>query len=374
MCPWIDTTRDRGVVSVDWFQLSTELASERDGKPLQAPAGWKCMLLSPTAVWGERWFVLDSDGNKVATILCSPRSSKIPCKAANVEIANRWLYYDDFRQICDRVLSILPMAIRGVRRVDLCCDFEMSRERYDTLQKLNSGQAYVKGYQQSNVWRQRLGRKYDPDAERSSVVPHDYNVGSPQSAFKWKVYYKWLELKQAPPEGKKPYIVDLWRHMGFNERYVWRCEVSVSDCNQLCGLDGNRLAPFDWYDNRTQLFCDIYSDKFQVRLDEGHKDRRNDKILSFLEVNGGKSIKFALPRSSRDDSDPERRISCKLWKELNEGDTACNPRLASMLRQNLMELLERPANLYAIQNQYGVDVQHIVSVLEGQDMPVLNAQ
>ena len=111
MLAYTDVTTDRGVVSCDWFQLSTELTKPRDGSPLVAPDGWKCLLLSPTAVWGERWFVLDRDGNKVATILCSPRSSKIPCQAANIEIANRWLYYDDFQTITDRVLEILPMAI-----------------------------------------------------------------------------------------------------------------------------------------------------------------------------------------------------------------------------------------------------------------------
>lgn len=363
MLAFTDVTTDRGVVSCDWFQLSTELTKQRDGSPLVAPDGWKCLLLSPTAVWGERWFVLDSDGNKVATILCSPRSSKIPCCAANIEIANRWLYYDDFHAITDRVLEILPMAIKGVRRVDLCCDFEMSQERYETLMALNSGAASVAGYQMSNVWRQKLGQKYSDEPTRPSWVPHDLNIGSPQSAFKWKIYYKWLELKQAPPEGKKPYIVDLWREMGFNEKYVWRCEVSVSDCNKLCSLDGRRIPAFSWYDDRVRLFQDIYTDKFVVRAEDGHADRRNDRILPFLEVTGSKALKFALPRSSRDDSDPERRIACKLWKELNESDTQCNPNLMRMLQTSLMELLERPANVWAIQRQYGVDIQQISDIV-----------
>lgn len=367
MLAYSDITTDRGVVSCDWFQVSTELASQRDGRPLSVPLGWSCLQMSPTAVWGERWFILDSDGNKIATILCSPRSSKIPCCACNVEIANRWLYYDDFHEICDRVFDTIPMAIKGVRRVDLCCDFEMNEQRYQTLQALNSGSASVAGYQMSNVWRQKLGQKYDSEAERPAWVPHDLNVGSPQSAFKWKVYYKWLELTQAPPEGKKPYIIDLWRRMGFNEKYVWRCEVSITDCNKLCNMEGKRLSPFEWYDNRERLFQDIYADKFVIRAEEGHRDRRNDKILPFLEIDGSKALKFALPRTSRNDSDPERRVACKLWKELNESDTQCNPSLTKMLQMSLMELLERPANVWAIECQYGVDIQHIIDVVSSKE-------
>lgn len=363
MLAYTDVTTDRGVVSCDWFQMSTELTKPRDGSPLVAPDGWKCLLMSPTAVWGERWFVLDKDGNKVATILCSPRSSKIPCQAANVEIANRWLYYEDFHTITDKVLDILPMAIKGVRRVDLCCDFEMSRERWETYCRLNDGTASVKGYSMNNVWRQKLRDKEGGKEEKTMWVPHDLNWGSPESTFKWKVYYKWLELKQAPPEGKKPYIVDLWRQMGFNEKYVWRVEVSVQDCNRLNNAQKLRLPPFQWYDDRVSLFRSLYANKFVVREEGGHVDHRNDRILPFLDIEGKKMLWHALPRNSRDDSDPERRIACKLWAELNSADVQCNADLYQNLAQSLCQLLERPKNVWAIERQYGVDIQKISDIV-----------
>lgn len=359
----ISESNDQGVVSCDWFSLSCMMAKPRDGKPLRAPSGWYCLLQAPTAVWAERWFVLDGDGNKIATILCVPRSPIIDCKRCVVEIANRWLYYEDFHDVVDRVLDIVPMAITGLNRVDLCCDFEMSDERYNVYKKLASGAAYVKALRSGAVWWQDIPVKQYGDGNGLERVPHCLTFGGHDSVFKWKVYYKWLELQQAPPEAKKPYIMDLWRDMKFSERHVWRCEVSISGSNSLRDLGQRVIAPFSWYDDRVRLFCDIYSDKFVVRESQGHKDKRNDKVLPFLEVVGSKSIRHALPRSSRDDSDPERRLTCKLWKELMQPEVKCNNNLASIIRSSLMELLQRPANLWILERMYGVDIQEVSAAL-----------
>jgi len=356
-------TTDRGIVSCDWFSLSCMLTKPRDGEPLRAPDGWHCLLQSPTAVWAERWFVLDADGNKVATILCIPRSPIIDCKRCVVEIANRWLYYDDFHAVVDRVLEILPMAITGLNRVDLCCDFEMSDERYETYKKLASGDAYVKALRSGAVWWQDIPVGKVGDGSGLERVPHCLTFGGHDSVFKWKIYYKWLELQQAPPEAKKPYIVDMWRAMGFTERYVWRIEVSVNGSNSLRDLGQRPIVPFAWYDDRVRLFCDIYTDKFIVRANEGHKDKRNDRVLSFLQVDGEKSVRHALPSSSRDDSDPEKRTTCKLWRELMQPDTQCNEILCGIIKQSLMELLQRPNNLWVLQRVYGVDIEDVSKAL-----------
>ena len=356
-------SNDRGVVSCDWFSLSCMLAKPRDGEPLRAPSGWYCLQQAPTAIWAERWFVLDSDGNKIATILCVPRSPIIDCKRCVVEIANRWLYYEDFHAVVDRVLDILPMAITGLNRVDLCCDFEMSDERYSVYKKLASGAAYVKALRSGAIWWQDIPIGKSGDGAGLERVPHCLTFGGHDSVFKWKVYYKWLELQQAPPEAKKPYIMNLWRDMGFSERHVWRCEVSISGSNSLRDIGQRPIAPFSWYDDRVRLFCDIYTDKFVVRESQGHKDKRNDRVLPFLEVVGSKSIRHALPSSSRDDSDPERRLTCKLWKELMQPEVQCNENLSNIIRSSLMELLQRPANLWILERMYSVDIETVSHAL-----------
>lgn len=352
-------TTERGVVSCDWFALSCMLAAPRNGEPLVAPYGWQCLKMTPTAVWSERWFVLDADGNKVATILCVPRSHIIDCKRCVVEVANRWLYFDDFHAVLDVVLSILPMAITGLNRVDLCCDFEMSRERWQVYKRLASGSAYVKALRSGSVWWQDIPSFGDDSGEKMLRVPHCLTFGGHDSVFKWKVYYKWLELKQAPPEGKKPYITALWNQMGFDEKIVWRCEVSITGSNNLRDMAQNPITAMQWYDDRVRLFCDIYSDKFVVRASQGHKDKRNDKVLPFLEIDGSKAVRHALPASSRDDSDPERRVACKLWHELTQPEVECNANLSRVLAGSLMELIERPSNMWALQRVYGVDSETV---------------
>lgn len=359
MSVFCESSNDTGVVSCDWFSLSCMLANPRDGKPLKAPIGWACLPQSSTAVWAERWFVMDNDGNKVATILCVPRSPIIDCKRCVVEIANRWLYYDDFCDIANRVMDIVPMAITGLNRVDLCCDFEMSKERYDVYQKLASGAAYVKALRSGAIWWQDIPVGTAGDGQGLERVPHCLTFGGHDSVFKWKVYYKWLELQQAPPEAKKPYIVDMWRAAGFSERHVWRCEVSINGTNAVRDLKKNPVPPFAWYDERVRMFCDIYADKFIVRANEGHIDKRNDKVLPFLEIKGNKAIRHALPSSSRDDSDPERRTTCKLWRELQQADTQCNSILVDLLKRSLCELLQRPNNVWVLQRVFGVSFDDI---------------
>lgn len=363
MAVYTEVSNGRGVVSCDWFALSCRLAYPRDGLPLVAPSGWSCVLMSPTAVWSERWFVLDADGNKIATFLCSPRSPKIPPCSAILEVANRWLYYDDFRSILDRLSGMLPMSFGGLSRVDLCCDFEMDSRLYDTYCALVRGDAYVKALREGSIWWQMIAGEVDRGEVGLLRVPHCITFGGKESTFKWKVYYKWLELHQAEPEAKKPYIVQMWKDMGFQERYVWRIEVSVSSTNKLSDLSLKRVPALSWFDDRVRLFSDIYTDKFVVRENQGHVDKRNDRVLPFLEVDGRKSIRHALPKSERDDSDPERRMTVKLWNELRQPDVCANRRLWSMVRDSLVELLERPTNVWVLQRQLGVSIDDIATAL-----------
>lgn len=363
MSVFINESTGNGVVSCDWFTLSCKLSHIYDGRQLVATDGWSCLQVSSTAVWGQRWFVLDADGNKVATLLFQPRTPKIPQDSANVQIANRWLYYDDFHTICDRVLDILPMAVCGLNRVDLCCDFEMTPMLWKTYLALAKKDAKLKGLHDSVAWWKDIPIGKKGDGQGLQEIPNQVNWGGKDSTFKWKVYYKWLELETAPPEDKKPWIQDLWRQMGFNPRAVWRIEVSINGPNQLRTLSGGKILPFQWYDERVRLFCDIYSDKFVVRKKQGHADRRNDEVMPFLEVDGSKSIMHALPATSREGSDPEKRLTCKLWSELQQGDVKCNRELTALLKNNLMELFQRPSNVWVVQRMFNVTMDDIVSAV-----------
>lgn len=306
---------------------------------------------------------MDTDGNKVATFLAAPRSPLVDARRCVIEVANRWLYYDDLLAIVDMLLSMLPMAITGLSRIDLCCDFEMTPELWATYCRLADGSAYVRNLGMGTGWWKRLGSTMTLGSVDTSRVTHCLTFGGVESVLKWKIYYKFLELQEAEPEHKKPYISALWREMGFVEHAVWRIEVSINGTNKLAAIDGHRILPLDWYRERVRLFCDLYTDKFVVRADEKHKDKRNDTVLPFLCVDGSRSLCRALPKSSRDESDPERRAACKLWREYCQADTQANASLCSVLRTALCELLERPSNLHAIMRSFAVSAEDIVRAL-----------
>lgn len=350
-----------GIVSCDWFSLSCMLAEPRGDVSLSVPVGWSAVQMSSTAVWADRFFVLDSLGNKVATVLCSPRTPCMDARRALVEIANRWLYDDEFHSVCDAVLSCLPLAVTGLNRVDLCCDFEMTDKLWESYCALARGDAYLKALKAGSVFWQTVAQPFG--GLEPSRLPHCISFGGKDSIFKWKVYYKWLELQQADDDAKKPYISDLWSRAGFDERCVWRCEVSISGSNKLVDASGSRVPAFDWYDKRVQIFSDIYYDKFEIRLDQHHKDKRNDKRLPFLDIDGLKSIRHAVPESERGDSDAERRLVCKLWRECQSIDVKANRGLFDMLRSNICQLCEKPSNVWALQRAFGVSVADVERLL-----------
>ena len=89
---------------------------------------------------------------------------------------------------------------------------------------------------------------------------------------------------------------------------VWRLEVSVTSCNQLASTeDDDKIFFMDWYRKRLELYTRIYGDKFVLRERQGHKDKRNDPIVHFLDFEGAKAVKHAKPKGARE-SDCEKRF------------------------------------------------------------------
>ena len=362
MVPWLCDGSGRGVVSVDWFGASCLLGEPRGDRELVAPSGCSVVKMSPTAVWSDRFFILDGDGNKVATYLGAPRTPRMDGRRALIEVANRYLYMDCFESVCGGLFEMLPMAVTGLNRVDLCCDFEMSPSLWRTFCALAEGRAYVKAMREGVVWWKMLST--GGDDSKLLRVPHCISWGGKESLIRWKIYYKWLELAEAPPESKKPYIEDLWRSMGFNARAVWRIEVSIHGTNKLADAGGARVAPMLWYRDAVKLFSGLYADKFQVRKAEGHKDKRNDTVLPFLGVDGSKLLWHALPRIYRDESDPAARVACRLWKELQQYDVQANDLLLWTVKNALEEMCENAATVRCICKTFGVSVDDIHNALQ----------
>lgn len=351
---WLTEPSGIAVVSVDWFGISCQLAAPYDGRPLMVPKGWQVQECSSTAVWARRWFVLSQEGVKIATILCTPRSTAIPPCSAMVEIANIWLYHEAFSDIVPLVLNVLPMVPTGMNRVDLCCDFEMDVSKWIVFRYLEDGQCYLKGLQQGVVWWQR---------EVKNRIPHQLSWGGKESKFHWKVYYKYKELHQGG-SCSKPYIEDMWRSVGMDPKMVWRCEVSISHANGIVDKETEKPVPMmDWYNRRDELYRRIYGDKFVVRMNEGHKDKRNDPEVRFLDIKGMKLLKHKISQGSEIESDVERRIVCKLWKEFIDPEVRANDFAKEGLREHLMYMFQRARNVGCVARRFKLTEAEVMNAI-----------
>lgn len=323
-------------VSCDWYSLSCHLTSI-DSAPF-LPEGWKAQPMGRTSVWGRRVYVMNPDGIKVGTILMEPISPIIKSDRAVVEVSNVFLYRDDFHAMLDVLLCCYPLVVDNVQRCDLCGDFEMFGARWEVTKMLEDGRAYLKGLQRGVVW---WGK------DRRCRVPHQLSWGGKDSTFKWKLYNKHKELWEGG-QCSKPYIEDAWRAAGFEPCKVWRLEVSISS---ISGIDNSLFSNKhyrEWFDRSCELFQNIYADKFVVRLNQGHADRRDDDILTLLDLKGCKVVRHRKPRGAEIESEVERRIVTKLWKEYTDAEVRCNDFAMEGLRECIMYMFQRAANVNAI--------------------------
>lgn len=347
---WIDHPLERGLINCDWLCLSVKLPRPFATITPGEHKSWQLYPLRGTNVFDYRAYVLDDSGNKVATLLFSPKSPVIDARCGLIEVANRYLYCGDTRETLDELLAFFPFAVSGINRLDIACDFELSRHYWDVVQGLASSSMYVARYRRGVTWWQDAVAP----SGRQARVPHCLTFGSPQSALTWKLYWKWLELDQAPVDAKKPYITNAWREFGLREQYVWRLEMSLRGTNGFVALDGH-TKPWNWWiDNLIPIYCGQYSSGFVVRQQQGHVDKRRDAVVDFLCVDGERMLAQKTYDGDSMHSDAQRRVTCKLWAELMNPDVWADRYLREVIRQQLAELFQFESNLNAVCRRFGL--------------------
>lgn len=347
----------RGVVSVDWWAMSCKLGRPFDGSPLVLPGGWQSLEMSSTTVWKTRIYILDADGNKVATFLTNPHSKDtISPDRAIIEIANDILYRSDFQAVSNVVANIFPMSIEGLNRVDLCCDFEMAERQWQIFRLLEDGQAELKGLKRGVVWWTK---------DKNSRIPHQISWGGKESVFHWKCYWKWKELHEGGVGCTKPYIEKMWASHNMRLRSVWRLEVSIAGTNNVRQVADQRKIPlWDWYIHRGDIFSNLYADKFVVRQNLGHADKRNDPKLYFLDIIGEKQCAHNKSVDGERESDAERRVVCKMWKEWQDGEVRANSFLEQGIREFLMYMFQKESNVKAICRRFKLTNTEVLNAFE----------
>ena len=268
-------------LSLDWMGLTLQLFSPV-GKAPENPK-WACY--SPTNVWASRWCLYNDYGEKVFTLLFQPRQYIIKSNRALLEISNEWLYHGIGVTGCLALLEkCCTFGILGVSRADLAVDFNPNYIQRDVISGLFSDRFYVAGKQNGNGWWSRRDDK-NLNSMWQGFCPHDMNWGHKTSDVKWKLYYKTKELRdEAGGMGfSKPYIVDKWREFDMDINNVWRLEVSIKHGNNF-DFKGQSLT-FDAVMHDTiDLFKSLYTSRFVIRVNEGHRDKTNDSSVIFLPI------------------------------------------------------------------------------------------
>ncbi len=268
-------------LSCDWLSLSLDLRTSVH----EAPEGHVWAYYSATNVWASRWVLFNEYGDKVFTLLFQPRSSCIRGSAALIEIANEWLYHGIGIQGCLDLLSqCCDFTVGGMSRLDLAVDFNPTIRQAHIIRGLASGKYYVGGKRNRVPWYSVIRDEFFPTMWQGEI-PHDQSWGHKTSDIRWKLYYKSKELRDAAG-GKgfeKPYIVDMWREVGLQENNVWRLEVSIRNCNNYTYL-GRKLSFEAFMHSTSHLYQTLYAARFQVRRNQGHKDKSNDRVVPLLPI------------------------------------------------------------------------------------------
>lgn len=344
------------LVSIDWMAFSVELARPFENQnQFELPQGWQVLQCSPTAVWADRWFVMDWEGNKLATILMTPRSPIIKANRGVVEVANPVLYCDKYEAYVDAILGVLPMSISGINRVDICGDFAMTRRLWSIVRGFEDGTNYLKGLRRGVVW-------WCSDAGKR--VPHQVSWGGMDSVFHWKLYWKYKELHEGgSPLASKPYIEDMWKMANLDPKTMWRLEVSITDSNRVVQPDGSHVGFRDWWPLRGELYRKIVMDKFVVREWQGHASRRDDPEVLFFDF--AKEGKFLRHKGSSKaiESDDERRVVCKMWKEFTDGGVRCNDFLRDGIRDFLAYMFTEERNLNAVMRRFNLSNTDVMKMM-----------
>ena len=321
----------------DWLAESIILS----GEERRPPKGYKWIEYDGTNVWSRRRCLLNEYGDKVLTLLDKPKSSIIRPDAGLFEVANEWLYHGiGVKKIENLLHYCVKYKCTGLSRLDLAMDFEPNEKQRAVIMGLSQGSMYVSGKRSGSGFWSTNNDEWMPECWRGKAIPHCQSWGHKTTAIKWKLYYKSKELRDA---GKgwfdKPYIVDQWREAGMEENSVWRLEVSIHNGNQLL-YDGEPVTRDLWYHNTVALAQSLYTQRFIVRENQGHRDKTNDNIVMFLPVRNTTQIRCKVPESERQ---LNGRISLlrALVNSLSSESVALDERTASGVVEHITKIVQR---------------------------------
>lgn len=310
---------DCACCSVDWMQLTAHFHNDYTPDtefPVTNDGLSYVRQTYGTNVFQFRDIVYNSDGVKLATCCYYPKNPNIKRDIITIQFSNQLCYcsLDTQEKLMKLLFNHYQCHLPSVSRVDLCCDFELHPHHLKVLYLLASGEAYVKSLRGYVAWWDSMSvgfdgiNKYICPKFVTDKIPYTITFGSRQSVFKWKVYYKYKELEEV---ADKPYIREMWERHGLNAPCVWRCEVSINPSSNLL-IGGGGCDWSQYVTDCSRFFVSLYNDKFEIRMAEGHKNKRRDTLVKFLCLDDSRKL-FSYDRQHGSAIFNEPQIRASLW-------------------------------------------------------------
>lgn len=334
----LSLTNETMTLHCDWLQYSVIL---QECEPeLECPGGYRLDIYPGNNIFRHRAILSDDVGEKLATLLWSPYSSKLNARLMTVQIANRVLYYDGIAIVENLVQQVVPHYFNSMGRVDLALDFNVTPERWSLIRKLSTGAAYVERKGDGATWWHN-----ETSATGPVRVPHCINWGSHSTEIKPKLYNKVRELDPGGTgDYEKPYIVQRWEEAGMSIHGVWRLEFALHGISSLLvgdkSITTEDVRSSSWLLETMQK---LISTRFRLRYNEGMRTRKGNNDPRAVLVDIGESsndITWAASSSRDVASGQSVTLLRRLLADLEQPAVMANDALFQSMTNTLITLVD----------------------------------
>ena len=351
---------DEVIINCDWLQYSVLL--EDDDPEFECPDGFRLEVLQGNNIFRHRIIVWDGQGRKWLTLLWSPFSSRLPKRIMTVQVANELLYGYAINMSFNLLQKIVHCRFNSLGRVDICADFQMSKEKMEVLKHLNSGHYYVQAKSEGSTWWHKENDTKNGMTFFNNHL-HCQTWGSHKSQIKVKCYYKSREQDMLAPDPcpDKPYIIKMWEDAGWDLKNVWRLEFSLSKTSK--GMYENKhigLAEVSSSEWMTHLFYQLYTSRFIVRQNEGKKNKKKneDRIVPFLTLPKEDSLfRWSVGDNQRPELSSAVKALRALMTQTQSEVIMCNKDAAEYLATTVMSVVRNNRLETYFHNHYSDSVE-----------------
>lgn len=172
-----------------------------------------------TKTFANKFDVLLS-GEKIGTLVNTPRSSIIPDDLNQLQFENHIFYsrtLSELKQIIHDLTDFYHVEFTAINRLDIAIDINDNDSYYRNLNtSLNNGSIRLSG-------RKKSFNQYN-ELVKGVCINNGFTLGQRSSSKMLRVYNKTLSLQVS----EKPHIIEHYKNNNFNINNVWRFEYQLN--------------------------------------------------------------------------------------------------------------------------------------------------